>query len=78
MPDDTDVTVDDEDVTEKPRAIANGFSVIRHKLGDGEDGAHTLSASKPVGIQVMGFGAYTSYHYPGGLDLNQIAPPPVK
>lgn len=77
-PDGTNVTVDDKPVNEAPKPIADGFSVTRHKLGAGQDGAHTLGASKPVGIQVMGFGAYTSYHYPGGLDLNQIAPAPVK
>ena len=78
VPDGASVTVDDAPVTAKPTAIANGFGVVRHKLGPGIDGAHTLAASKPVGLQVMGFGAYTSYHYPGGLDLNQIAPAPVK
>ncbi len=78
VPDGANVTVDDAPLTVKPTAIANGFGIIRHKLGPGQDGAHTLAASKPVGLQVMGFGAYTSYHYPGGLDLNQIAPAPVK
>ncbi len=28
-----------------------------------------LTASAPVGIQVLGYGAYTSYQYPGGLNL---------
>jgi hypothetical protein len=37
-----------------------------------------LTSGKPVGLQVMGYGAYTSYMYPGGLDLSQIAPPPPK
>jgi hypothetical protein len=35
-----------------------------------------LSASQAVGIQVVGYGSYTSYMYPGGLDLLRIAPPP--
>jgi hypothetical protein len=47
-------------------------------LGPGQMGAHVLEASAPVGIQVEGYGAYTSYYYPGGLDLNAIAPPPVE
>ncbi len=77
-PTDTEVEVDGDPVTEKGTKIGGDFEVIRHKLGAGKDGAHTLTSTKPVGIQVMGFGAYTSYHYPGGLDLNQIAPSPVK
>jgi hypothetical protein len=37
-----------------------------------------LTASAPSGIQVLGYGAYTSYQYPGGLNLGRIAPVPVK
>ena len=60
------------------KPIAGGFSIARAKLGAGKAGAHELTASKPVGVQVMGYGSYTSYQYPGGLDLKSIAPPPVK
>ncbi|MBX3264587.1 MAG: IgGFc-binding protein [Labilithrix sp.] len=42
----------------------------------GQDGAHTLTAKKPVGVQVIGFGDNTSFQYPAGLNLNIIAPPP--
>jgi hypothetical protein len=52
--------------------------VTRVELGRTADGAHTLSATAPVGLQVAGYGAYTSYYYPGGLDLKEIAPAPVK
>ncbi|MFO0671164.1 MAG: hypothetical protein U0235_16310 [Polyangiaceae bacterium] len=41
-------------------------------------GVHTISSTKPVGLEVVGFGAYTSYHYPGGLELAPIAPAPIK
>ena len=64
-----------------PAAVAigaTGYSVSRAKLGPGKDGAHELTASKPVGLQVLGYGSYTSYQYPGGLNLKSIAPPPVK
>jgi hypothetical protein len=57
---------------------ASGYGVARYKLGAGNSGAHTLTSDKPVGIQVMGYGQYTSYQYPGGSDLTAIAPPPVK
>jgi hypothetical protein len=30
-----------------------------------------------VGVQVMGYGEYTSYQYPAGLGLAQISPPPA-
>jgi len=32
---------------------------------------HTSSSSGPFGIQVYGYGSYTSYWYPGGLNLNR-------
>ena len=57
-------------------AIGSSFGVYRIKLGSGKGGAHVLTSSKPVGLQVLGFGAYTSYQYPAGLNLDRIAPPP--
>jgi hypothetical protein len=74
----TTITIDGGPAKATPVAISNGFSVWRVRLGTGADGAHVLIASNPVGIQVMGYGSYTSYQYPGGLDLAAIAPPPVK
>lgn len=55
---------------------ASGLGVARIALGPGNAGAHALTSTAPVGIQVIGYGAYTSYQYPGGLDLARIAPPP--
>jgi len=57
---------------------SSGYGVARFQLGVGNAGAHSLQSDKPVGIQVMGYGQYTSYQYPGGSDLTAIAPPPVK
>lgn len=58
------------------------YGVWRVTLGAGpkSDGAHTLTSTKPVGLQVVGYGQYTSYQYPGGLNLNQItaSPPPPR
>ena len=59
-----------------PKSIGSGFGVSRTQLSLGQDGAHVLTSDLPVGIQVMGYGAYTSYQYPGGLNLTAIAPPP--
>ena len=56
--------------------IADGMSAIRVKLERANEGAHVLTAAEPFGLQVIGYGAYTSYYYPGGLNLDAIAPPP--
>ncbi len=35
-------------------------------------GVHSATSSEPFGVWVYGFGAYTSYMYPAGLDLRPI------
>jgi hypothetical protein len=40
--------------------------------GPGGDGNHSMQGSQAFGITVYGYGQYTSYAYPGGLDLNTI------
>lgn len=72
------LTLDGTPVGIKPVAVSSGFGVARILLGGGNGGAHLLTATAPVGIQVMGYGTYTSYQYPGGLDLDAIAPPPPR
>jgi hypothetical protein len=72
------LTLDGAQVTQSPTAIGtSGFGVIRVKLMSGMSGAHVLTSDQPIGIQVSGYGSYTSYQYPGGLDLRSIAPPPT-
>jgi hypothetical protein len=74
----TSVTLDGLPVSTAPTPIAStNYGVIRTQLGAGQNGAHVLVASNPVGLQVMGYGSYTSYTYPGGLDLKYISPPPA-
>lgn len=34
-------------------------------------GTHSATSAGPFGIQVYGYGSYTSYMYPGGLDLKR-------
>ncbi|MGH7296432.1 MAG: IgGFc-binding protein [Polyangiaceae bacterium] len=73
----TAVTLDGAPATATATAIgATGFGILRLKLNNTGTGAHTLTSSNPVGIQVAGYGSYTSYMYPGGLDLQHISPPP--
>lgn len=55
--------------------LAGEVGVFRAKL---PSGTHTLTSSEPVGLQVMGYGAYTSYQFPGGLNIKMIAAPPPK
>lgn len=50
----------------------SGFSVARVRLEDAVDGNHTISGGAGFGITVYGYGQYTSYGYPGGLDLTWI------
>ncbi len=74
----TTLTLDGNAVGIKPTAIGSGYGVARILLGAGNGGAHSITGTAPFGIQVMGYGAYTSYQYPGGLNLDAIAPPPPK
>lgn len=76
-PMDAVLTLDGQAVTETPTAISSGYGVWRVPLA-GNDGSHVLESDKPVGLQVLGYGDYTSYQYPGGLNLGLIAPVPVK
>jgi hypothetical protein len=74
----TTLTLDGAAVTTAPKPVDSSFEVVRIKLANGANGgAHTLSGNNPFGIQVLGYGSFTSYQYPGGLDLTQIAPPPT-
>ncbi|MCZ2111424.1 MAG: IgGFc-binding protein, partial [Dehalococcoidia bacterium] len=53
------LTLDGAPVSVTPTAIASDVGVFRIKLGAGKGGAHTLKASAPVSLQVMGYGSYT-------------------
>ncbi len=39
-------------------------------------GAHRLTSSSPVGVQVMGYGNATGYQCPAGSSFARIAPSP--
>ena len=74
----TSLTLDGAPVTVATASVGPSYGVVRIPLPNGADGTHVMSGDRPFGIQVMGYGAYTSYQYPGGLDLRAIAPPPPK
>lgn len=73
----TKVTLDGKAISTKALGITKSYGVHRLQLGAGNNGAHTLTADKRVGIQVLGYGSFTSYQYPGGLNLDRIATAPV-
>lgn len=75
----TTLTLDGKDVSSSLSPISGTkFLFGRIKLDAGKDGVHVLEGSEAVGIQVIGYGDNTSYQYPGGLNLSQIADAPVK
>jgi hypothetical protein len=52
-----------------------GYGFVRvYPLSAGPtgDGNHSITGSVAFGITVYGYGQYTSYWYPGGLDLTDI------
>ncbi len=73
----TTLTLDGQPVTAPRQPIATGYEIVRAKLSPNQE-AHLLVASEPVGLHVAGYGNYTSYYYPAGLNLAIIAPPPIQ
>ena len=66
------VTVDGVPVAQWT-AIGNGeYSVARVVLSNAGDGNHVINGSAAFGIQVYGYGQFTSYWYPGGQDLSIV------
>lgn len=55
---------------------SSGYAVARVQLSQTD--VHTASSDEPFGIVTYGYGEFTSYMYPGGLDLQKIAPPPPR
>jgi hypothetical protein len=52
-----------------------GYSLARVyplTAGPNNDGNHSIQSTMAFGITVYGYGQYTSYWYPGGLNLNTI------
>jgi hypothetical protein len=51
---------------------ASGYGIARVPLSNAGNGSHTAFSTVPFGISVYGYGQYTSYWYPGGLDTRPI------
>ena len=65
----TSITLDGQAI-EEGEAIGN--SGWRQASVEVSGGVHQLEGTGPFGVWVYGFGSYTSYMYPGGLDLKVI------
>jgi hypothetical protein len=74
----TAVTLDGKPMPGFEEALGGtGFGLTRVRLGSGQFGAHAIAADVPIGVQVVGYGSYTSYQYPAGMKLTAIAEPPL-
>jgi len=71
-PADAKVTLDGAAVAGFVPIGNTGFGVVRVALANNVDGNHDIISDKPIGVSVYGYGQYTSYWYPGGLDLDVI------
>ncbi len=76
MPVGAQIELDGSPLSLSPTPISGGFGVAHVALADGNGGAHLMTSDQAFGIQVIGYGSFTSYQYPGGLNLDLIAPPP--
>ena len=77
LPKGASITLDGAPIAGSPATVANSdFQLVRVPLSNAGGGIHTIDADVPIGIQIIGYGSYTSYQYPGGLNLKLIAPPP--
>ncbi len=66
-PTDATITLDGQPVAQTEfKQLGAEFKVAKLKI---KGGAHLATSSKAFGIEVYGVGTYTSYMYPGGLDL---------
>jgi hypothetical protein len=76
MPAGAVITLDGAALPAAPTPLNATWSIARVPLPAGAGGAHLMTSTVAFGVQVIGYGAYTSYQYPAGLDLTEIAPPP--
>lgn len=68
-PDGAVVTLDGSPVGGFTGIGGSGFGVSRVEIGGG---SHAISSTSEFGITCYGYGNYTSYMYPGGLDVDRI------
>ena len=64
------VTLDGTPVSGFSEIEGTGWSRVNVEVGAG---AHNATSDQAFGVWVYGFGSFTSYLYPGGLDLRPIS-----
>jgi hypothetical protein len=72
IPTGSQVYLDEVPITSHLSPSVNGYSTARLRIATG---AHQIRGEMPFGLYVYGFGSYTSYMYPGGMDFVHIAMP---
>ena len=63
------VTMDGNPINGFTAIGGSGYGVARVTIPDNADGNHTFDGDQKFGVSIYGYGQYTSYWYPGGLDL---------
>jgi hypothetical protein len=71
-PDSAMVLLDGEPVAGFAPVGQSGYAAAAVLLANINGGNHAVTADQPFGISVYGYGDYTSYWYPGGLDLTAL------
>jgi hypothetical protein len=67
------ITLDGSLLTADAKDVGESlYHVLRARLPDQGTGVHHIESDAPFGLVVYGYGRYTSYMYPGGLDLDRI------
>jgi hypothetical protein len=68
------IMLDGHPVAGLTRVGTTQMGAVRVPLPSGGSGNHSITGDQPFGISVYGYGTYTSYWYPGGLDLRMLPP----
>jgi hypothetical protein len=71
----TRVTMDGVDLAGSSAPVGGNYEVLFVPVNPGPHHIETAPENAGFGIKVYGVAPYTSYMYPGGLDLAQISPP---
>jgi hypothetical protein len=72
IPADAQIYLDDLPITPQLEDSVNGMRTARLRISTG---VHAIRGERPFGLYVYGFGTYTSYLVPGGMDFVPITPP---
>jgi hypothetical protein len=69
----TEITLDGEPLEGDDSDVGDSdLEVTRARLPADGPSVHRISGDVPFGLVVYGYGRFTSYMYPGGLDLRRI------